>query len=184
MRLVLNRRLKQYAGWYISWKSQIDVKRPNPSVKTILHEFAHHLDAKRTVDYDGKGHGGSYTAAMLEVVEHHFDVGLKIALMRAYENVGAIVGASESRKVADRTSAGQLRREERHGIVEEAWAIKLGSGMWLGQDGDSVWLSLDKAGVWKREATAQKKGLGTVVKVEAQLDTLYSNRWWALREVE
>ncbi len=196
--LVLNRRLQQWAGWYKGgFSAVIEVRRTEPELKTILHEFAHHLDASRRGDYDGKGHGGSYTQAMLEVVEFHFkDSTLTVALMRCYEAEGALVGATESRKVAERSSTGTIRRQERHGLVGEAWVVKLthsGFGVhWLLQDKLGLTKSITSAGVWKRQATAEKAltfaedqmWTMEVVKVEAQLDTLFTNRWWVLREME
>ncbi len=195
--LVLNRRLQQWAGWYKGgFAAVIEVKRAEPELKTILHEFAHHLDASRRGDYDGKGHGGSYTQAMLEVVEHYFkDSALTVALMRCYEAEGALVGAAESRKVAERSSTGTIRRQDRHGLVEEAWAVRLTKDdwtYWLEQDKLGMTSKLHDAGVWKRRATAEKAlalseasgWTSEVVRVEAELDTLFTNRWWALREIE
>lgn len=186
-----NKKLRQYAGWYIRWSRTIEIKRPVVGIKTLLHEFSHHLDAERH-DYDGKGHGGSYTQAMLEVVEFYFDRSTMAALLRSYEQEGAIIGADVSRKVADRTSAGIDRRQSRHGTVEEAWAIKLGADgqYWLEQSKDGITSSLSYAGVWKRKSTADRIaaeeswGSPVVVKVLAELDTLSSNRWWAIEELE
>lgn len=200
--LVVNSRLKQWAGWYVrqgraetGWKPTIEFKHSVITYKTMLHEFAHHLDAQRRENYDGKGHGGSFTEAMLDVVDHHIGGKAMVALMRSYENQGAIVGASESRKVADRTRSGVSRRQSRHGIIEEAWAIRIiGSqnNYWLEQDKTSMDRYLSRAGVWKRRTTAEAVANAAatmswdteVVKVRAQLDTLYSNRWWAIEEVE
>ncbi len=200
--LRINRSLKQWSGWYKSGGNPsygfaiIEVAREEPALKTVLHEFAHHLDCSRRPDYDGKGHGGSYTQAMLEVVEFYFDTALMVALMRCYEAEGALVGAAESRKVAERSSTGTLRRQERHGLVEEAWVVKLTNPkygtMWLTQDKMGLAKAVTSAGVWKRQVTAEKilsiaeagDWSSEVVKVEAELDTLFTNRWWALREVE
>ncbi len=196
--LRLNRSLKQWSGWYKGgFVAVIEVAREEPALKTVLHEFAHHLDASRRGDYDGKGHGGSYTQAMLEVVEFHFkDTALMVALMRCYEAEGALVGATESRKVAERSSTALARREERHGLVEEAWVVKVThpkyGTQWLTQDKLGLARSVTSAGVWKRQVTAEKamdiarssEWSSEVIKVEAKLDTLFTNRWWALREVE
>ena len=196
--LQINRSLKRYSGWYKGgFAAVIEVAHEEPSLKTILHEFANHLDASRRGDYDGKGHGGSYTQAMLEVVEFHFkDRALTVALMRCYEAEGALVGATESRRVAERSSTGTIRRQDRHGLVEEAWVVKVThpkyGTYWLGQDKQDLGKAVTHAGVWKRKATAEKamnismssEWVSEVGKVEAELDTLFSNRWWALREVE
>lgn len=200
-----NRRLQQWAGWYArrgvaatGYMPTIEVNSRIFSYKTLLHEFAHHLDAERRENYDGKGHGGSFTEAMLNVVELHLGREAMATLLRSYEQHGALVGASESRKVADRTQSGVAKRQSRHGAIEEAWAIKVHSQMfpgdvyWLEQDKMGTTTHITRAGVWKRQATAEKvveqasaKGWNVeVVKVTAQLDTLYSNRWWAIDEAE
>ncbi|KKN04449.1 hypothetical protein LCGC14_1097370 [marine sediment metagenome] len=194
VRIEQNRRLQNWSGWYRSRYNLIEVRNSKPEVKTVLHEFAHHLDAKRN-DYDGKGHGGSYTQAMLDVIEFHFDTESMVRLMRCYEDVGAIIGAFESRKVADRTEAGTDRRQQRHGLIEEAWVVKVShpeyGTNWLLQDKLGLAKQVTSAGVWKRQATAEKALIARggdwsteVVKVEAELDTLFTNRWWALREAE
>ncbi len=195
--LRINRSLKQWSGWYRGgFAARIEVAREEPSLKTILHEFAHHLDASRRVDYDGKGHGGSYTQAMLEVIEFYFDTTLMVALMRCYEAEGAIVGVTESRKVAERSAVGTDRRQQRHGLIEEAWAVKVShpeyGQHWLLQDKLSLTKVVTQAGVWKRETTAAKamdiarasEWTSETVKVVAELDTLFTNRWWAFKEVE
>ncbi len=200
VQLEQNRRLQQWAGWYRKRGTEatyftplIEVKNAEPQLKTVLHEFAHHLDAMRN-DYDGKGHGGSYTQAMLDVIEFYFDTESMVHLMRCYEDEGAIVGASESRKVAERTEAGTDRRQQRHGLVEFAYAVKVShpkyGTQWLTQDKMGLARQVTSAGVWKRETTAAKamdiamasEWSSEVVKVEAELDTLFTNRWWALRE--
>ncbi len=194
VRLEQNRRLQQWSGWYRSYQRLIEVRNSEPQLKTVLHEFAHHLDAQRN-DYDGKGHGGSYTQAMLDVIEFYFDTESMVRLMRCYEDVGTIVGASESRKVAERSAEGTDRRQQRHGLVEEAWVVKVAHPeygvRWLLQDKLGLCISVTGAGVWKRQATAEKALIARggdwsteVVKVEAELDTLFTNRWWALREAE
>lgn len=190
-----NARLQQWAGWYLRWDSKtggsvIEVRRSTFSYKTMLHEFAHHLDACRQ-DYDGKGHGGSFTQAMLDVVGRHLNEDAMLSLMRCYENQGAIIGAEETRKVVARSKSGVNRRQERHGLIEEAWAVRLTNerygSMWVEQDKLSIDNYLSRAGVWKRRSTAEKVAEemevfnweAEVVKVKAELDTLYSNRWWA-----
>ena len=47
VRLEQNRRLQQWSGWYRSYRRLIEVHNAEPQLKTVLHEFAHHLDAQR-----------------------------------------------------------------------------------------------------------------------------------------
>lgn len=204
--LEVNRKLKQWAGWYRRhgsvenyYQPLIEVSKPIFQYKTLLHEFAHHLDAMRA-ENDGKGHGGSFSQAMLDVVEKHLGREARVDLMRSYENHGVPIGVEETRKAVARSRAGISRRQERHGLIEDAWSIRLTQqlpqGDWVRyveQDKLSSTGTLKTAGVWKRKITAEAiassqivdpKWKIEVVKVRAQLDTLYSNRWWAKEVVE
>jgi hypothetical protein len=193
VRGVLNRRIKAWGGMYYRHLREIHFPHPTPSIKTVLHEFAHHLDYERGGTHDGKGHGGSYTEAMIDVVRHYAGDQVAGQFIHAYEAEGCLVGHKHSKEVIERSKAGVARRQDRHGIEEEGWAIRTGQSAAFG---DRFWKGnmrerepISEATVWKRKSTAEKNQekhfiMGEVVKVWAQLDTLYQNRWMALEVIE
>lgn len=195
--LVRNNKLKRWGAWYKL--GVIEAPGKAIAVRTVLHEFAHHLD-RYSPDRDGRGHGGSFTEAMLKVVAYHYGARSAEALQKAYVDAGALVGADASRAAAEKVRQQLDRRRERHGEVGDGYAIMLrkdyfskGSSLWLSQD-KKKGVVLSQAGVWRRRSTVERI-VGQIdpgrygwepkiAVVSAELDTLWTNRWYVLDVIE
>ncbi len=152
--------MRRWDGLYHARGHRIEFRTDSPSLKTVLHEFAHALAHSRRFPV-GRSHGGRFTEAMLDTVRVHFGDGRERNLRRHYLNVGLVTSAKEERTHEMKISARQQREEDRVGEEAPLWIVSyrmqddrvwfVGRGKYLDRDRDGVkvyrrmWAAYQKA---------------------------------------
>lgn len=115
--LVVNRRLKQWTGWYRWHGSIIEIPDNSANPDTILHEFAHHLDKHRSWEEPYRSHGGSFTEAMIDVVWWFYGEEAAKSLIGHYRFRKAIIGSDEEEERFKKLKIDRKKANARAGIA-------------------------------------------------------------------
>ena len=151
--------MTQYVGTYNSFPPRIHFKSETPSLKTVLHEFAHHL-ARSRHSFVGRSHGGRFIEAMLDTVQVHFgDATVTRALKREFLKVGLTIRAEDEDAREDTLAARKVQQRQRVGERGQIYIVSyrmnddrvffLGRGQYLERDQETV-------KVYRREWSAHR----------------------------
>lgn len=134
-----NHQMKRWGGWYLT--NSIEFSSGAIMLKTVLHEFAHHLDSKRkwadrqnpdrrdARNWGWRSHGGSFTEAMIDVVWKYFDADTARALIKRYREYGCDIGSDEEyervKAANEQYAAAEERSRQRDGEEGEVFVVEL-----------------------------------------------------------
>lgn len=155
-RAKINPRLRRYSGW---WRPNgtIEFSAGGISVKTVLHEFAHHISP-----HDREGHSPEFCRAMLSVVDAWFCDDRATDMLRSlYIRAGIDLDESTEERRARKLAAAEKRMkrsQERVGETGTGWVVAFddSNGGYL-QENDYMTYSIGMAKVWRRQSAAQKR---------------------------
>ena len=117
-----NPTLKDMVGQYHARGLRIVFRNNTPTLKTVLHEFAHHLAASRSLV--GRFHGGRFTEAMLDTVRVYTgDPAQAHRLRNEFLRVGLLTSADEETDREEKIHAQRRRQEERVGEKADLWIV-------------------------------------------------------------
>lgn len=185
--IVHNPRMRQYDGFYRSRDHSITFRSSEPSLKTVLHEFAHALTRTRHSRRVGRAHGGRFTEAMLDVVRYYLGVEQAANLRQHYLARGLATSAEEEDLWEDKVVARRRRDEERVGEKGPVYilSLKLKDGR-VYFEGRTRYLTYERewVKVWRREWAAYKaadswdEGIAEVHKLNGIFDYPEDERLW------
>lgn len=151
--------LRRWDGLYRSAGNRIDLRSETPTLKTVLHEFAHALTHSRNFPV-GRSHGGRFTEAMLDTVRVHFGDGRERNLRRRYLNIGLVTSAKEERTHELKVYARRRRDEDRIDEKAPLWIIsyRMKDGrVWFVGRGTYLERNREGVKVYRREWAAYQK---------------------------
>lgn len=130
-----NRKIRQWGGWYKPYAMLIEVPGSKLSLKTLAHEFAHHLEDMRQAylpeverrKYNDPGHGAMYTETMLDVVHAIWGDAPMHALAQSYMKHNVLVGRLAA---IERKQKQEKAREARNKRIGERGTVYIvGNGL-------------------------------------------------------
>lgn len=139
----VNRRIKAYGGWYKGWQRLIEVPSTVTSLKTLLHEFSHHLEKERRNATDPKeryfdpGHGGAFVESHLDVVEAYYGTQARSELADAYVRANVVTSAKAALDKRQKAREAAEKRKQRDGEKATVYVVANGletdgtNGMWV-----------------------------------------------------
>lgn len=180
-RIQVNRRIKAWGGWYQNLSQTIEFPREETTYKTVLHEFAHHLDP------GAEGHGPSYCRAMLLVVSAWAGPEAAERLRASYESNGIDVFESideRKQRLRNQREEREARNEERVGETGVGFIVEYAPGRFVSLDATPTklyWTPEKRhAKVWRRESTGSKyvsKNYGRSVHRVHEVPVVYRRVW-------
>lgn len=173
---------RKYSGMYYSRRAEVHLSEPI-LVKSVLHEFAHHLNFCE--DRPARGHGADYTDTMVRVVEDWLGYESAGMLQDAYIDGEVPVSRDIEKELIEKAKAKRAYIRDRIGETGTVFAVVVNynrvDDWYLAESATSIGSEPFRAKAYRREASAVKlaeklsKDPRHDVKV-VELDATYTDR--------